>query len=201
MIKGYYFITDASLSLKGNLNDVEMAVEAGTKIIQYRNKKAETRELFEGAVGLMKKCTNTLFIINDRIDIALAVDADGAHLGQEDMPYKVARKLLGKDKILGITVHNIEEANEAYRAGADYLAVSPVFKTKTKHDAGKPIGLELIKDIKKNMNIHVVAIGGIDLTNAPSVISAGADSLCAISSVITKEDVKKEIEKFQELFK
>lgn len=201
MIKGYYFITDASLSLKGNLNDVDMAVEAGTKIIQYRNKKAETRELFEEATELMKKCTNALFIINDRIDVALAIDADGVHLGQEDMPYKTARKLLGKDKILGITVHNIEEANEAYRAGANYLAVSPIYKTKTKHDAGKPIGLELIKSIKKDLNIPVVAIGGIDLTNAVEVISAGADSLCAISAVITKDNVKKEIEKFQELFK
>lgn len=201
MIKGYYFITDASLSLKGNLNDVDMAVQAGTKIIQYRNKKAQTRELFEEATELMKKCINSLFIVNDRIDVALALDADGVHLGQEDMPYRAARKLLGKDKILGITVHNIDEANEAYRAGANYLAVSPIYKTKTKHDAGKPIGLELIESIKKDLNIPVVAIGGIDLTNAVEVISAGADSLCAISAVITKDDVKKEIEKFQELFK
>ncbi|MCB4792862.1 MAG: thiamine phosphate synthase [Elusimicrobia bacterium] len=199
-MKGYYFITDASLSLKGNLNDVEMAVAAGTRIVQYRNKEGSTKELLEEATLLIKKCTNKLFIINDRIDIALAIDADGVHLGQDDMPYKIARKLLGKDKIIGITVHGMEEAMESYRAGANYLAVSPVYKTKTKHDAGKPLGVELIKKIKKEMPVPVVAIGGIDLANAAEVVSAGADAICAISSVITKPNVKEEIEKFQKFF-
>ena len=200
-MKGYYFITDSSLSRSGNISDVKNALKAGVKVIQYRDKHASTKEMFEEALKLKKLCKDAIFLINDRIDIALAVEADGVHIGNDDMPYGVARRLLGKKKIIGVTVHNVKEAVEAQKLGADYLGVSPIFSTDTKKDAGIPVGVELIKKIKKCISIPIIAIGGINLSNASGVIQADADGLCAISAVVTRSNVKREIEKFQELFK
>lgn len=200
MLRGYYFITDASLSLAGNRSDVKNAVAAGVAVVQYRNKLVNVRQAFDEALELKSFCKGVKFIINDRLDLALAVDADGLHLGNDDLPYAQARRLLGKRKIIGITVHNLKEAKVAAVQGADYLGVSPIFPTETKKDAGEPGGLRLIRQVKSNVSIPVVAIGGINLTNAPKVIQAGADALCAISAVITKPDVAKEISRFQELF-
>jgi thiamine-phosphate pyrophosphorylase len=200
-VRGYYFITDSKLSLAGNFNDVSMAVACGVRVVQYRNKNAKTREMYEEAVRLREICRDTLFLINDRVDIALAVNADGVHLGQSDMPCGAARKLLGEEKIIGITVHNLAEAVQAESIGADYLGVSPIFQTATKPDAGKPAGISLIEEIRAIVKIPLIAIGGIDHANAMDVIRAGADGLCAISSVVAKEDVKAEIKKFQDSFR
>jgi len=199
-MRGFYFITDARLSSAGNISDVRNAMAAKVKIIQYRDKQASTKEMYEEAVQLRRICKNVTFLINDRIDIALSADADGVHLGQDDLPYATARKLLGKKKIIGVTVHSVEEAQEAQRLGADYVSISPIFATKTKIDAGIPKGITLIKKIREYISIPIVAIGGLNLSNAAEVIKAGADGLCAISVVVTKRDVKAEIEKFQELF-
>jgi thiamine-phosphate pyrophosphorylase len=169
--------------------------------VQYRNKYASAEEMYEEALQLRKLCKNVTFLVDDRIDIALAVGADGVHLGQDDLPYGIARRLLGKKKIIGLTVHNLSEARKAQGLGADYISVSPIFKTATKKDAGIPVGLHLIEKIKRQIKIPVIAIGGINLSNAQDVIRSGADGLCAISAVVTKNDVKREIEKFQELFK
>ena len=200
-MKGYYFITDSKLSRAGNFNDVSMAVACGVSVVQYRNKNAKTREMYEEAVCLREICRDTLFLINDRVDIALAVNADGVHLGQSDMPCEAARRLLGEEKIIGITVHNLAEAVQAESIGADYLGVSPIFQTATKPDAGKPSGITLIEDIRAIVDIPLIAIGGIDHSNAIDVIRAGADGLCAISSVVAKEDVSAEIKKFQDSFR
>lgn len=198
--RGYYFITDASLSRAGNLRDVQNAVSCGVAAVQYRNKEGSTRQMLEEARAIRALCTDALFLVNDRIDIALAAGADGVHIGQDDMPFETARKLLGKDRIIGLTVHTVEEANEAERLGADYVGVSPIFSTATKKDAGKPAGLTLIEDVRKRVRIPVVAIGGINLGNAASVIGAGAHGLCAISCVVGSTDVAGEIRKFQTLF-
>ncbi|MFH1368465.1 MAG: thiamine phosphate synthase [Elusimicrobiota bacterium] len=200
-LKGYYFITDAGLSRKGNINDVREAVKAGACAVQYRNKEGNTEELIREAAALKSLCGAVPFIVNDRVDVALAVNADGVHLGQDDTSYGKARGLLGRMKAVGITVHDVKEALEAERMGADYLGVSPIFATGTKPDAGAPAGLELIKAVKKDVKIPVVAIGGINLDNASEVIAAGADSLCAISAVVAGGDVKAEIEKFLKLFR
>jgi thiamine-phosphate pyrophosphorylase len=199
-VKGYYFITDSNLSRAGNVSDVKQAEACGVRVVQYRNKNAETLEMYKEALRLREICRNAAFLINDRIDIALAVDADGVHLGQSDMPYKAAREMLGPDKIIGITVHNLAEALEAEVLGADYLGVSPIFSTKTKTDAGKPAGIVLIEEIREKVDIPLIAIGGINLANAPEVVSAGADGVCAISAVVAKENVSEAIRKFQELF-
>jgi thiamine-phosphate pyrophosphorylase len=200
MIKGYYFITDAYISLAGNVPDVKDAVAAGVTVVQYRDKKKSTKDMKEEALVLRRICKDVIFLINDSVDIALYVEADGVHLGSDDLPYSTARRLLGDKKIIGMTVHNLEEALEAQRLGADYLGVSPIFSTNTKSDAGKPVGAGLIKEIKKQVSLPIIAIGGITLGNASRVMQAGADGLCAISAVITKQDVKAEISKFQALF-
>lgn len=199
-MKGYYFVTDSSLSRRGNISDVRKAVSAGACAVQYRDKSEAASSLYKQALALRKICKGVPFIINDRVDLCLAVAADGVHLGQDDMPCKMARRILGKNKIIGVTVHNIEQAIEAKRSGADYLAVSPVFQTMTKKDAGRPVGLSLIKKIKRKLRIPVVAIGGINLKNADSVIRAGADAICAISAVVTGFDAAREINKFNQLF-
>jgi thiamine-phosphate pyrophosphorylase len=198
---GFYFITDASLSRSGNISDCKNALLAKVRFVQYREKHLNTKEMYEEALVLRKLCKKSVFLVNDRIDIALAVNADGVHLGRYDLPYRIARKLLGKKKIIGVTVHNAKQAKEAQRLGADYLGVSPIFATSTKQDAGKPIGTSLLKKIRKEVSIPIVAIGGINLLNARAVIDAGSSGLCAISAVVTKRDVKREIEKFQDLFK
>ena len=199
-MKGYYFITDSGLSRAGNISDVMKAAACGIEVVQYRNKNAETREMYDEALRLREICRDLTFLINDRIDIALAVDADGVHLGQSDMPCTAARKLLGREKVIGVTVHNLSEALEAERLGADYLGVSPIFKTATKTDAGKPAGITLIEEIRQQVDIPLIAIGGIDHSNAPAVVRAGADGLCAISCVVASSDVAAQIKRFQDLF-
>lgn len=201
LLRGYYFITDSKLSRAGNISDVKNALKAKVAIVQYREKYKSTAQMYREAIGLRRICKNAIFLINDRVDIALSVDADGVHLGSDDLPYVVARKLLGKKRIIGLTVHSVKEAKKAQRSGADYIGVAPVFATKTKADAGRPAGISLLRNIRKSVSIPVVAIGGINLSNAKSVIDSGADSLCAISAVVTKPDTRKEIEKFQELFR
>ncbi len=201
-MKGYYFITDSKLSRAGNLSDVLQAVSCGVEVVQYRNKNRETRQMYEEAMRLREICrdSGSIFLINDRVDIALATDADGVHLGQSDMPCPAARKLLGPERIIGVTVHSLAEALQAESMGADYLGVSPIFQTATKPDAGKPAGITLIEEIRAQVEIPLIAIGGINHSNAGEVVRAGADGLCAISCVVAKENVRDEILKFQEIF-
>jgi thiamine-phosphate pyrophosphorylase len=199
-VKGFYFITDSRISRRGNISDVKNAIAAGVKVVQYREKFLDERSMYAEAFSLRTICKNIVFIINNRVDLALAVNADGVHLGQDDLPYTAARKLLGRKKIIGLTVHSIKEARQAQEAGADYIGVSPIFATGTKADAGKPLGTKLLNEIRQTVKIPIVAIGGITLSNAKEVISSGADCLCAISAVVTKANVKKEIIKFQETF-
>jgi thiamine-phosphate pyrophosphorylase len=199
-VRGYYFITAAALSRAGNLSDVGAAVAAGVRVVQYRQKQGSTRELVAEARQLRQLCRRIRFLVNDRVDLALEVGADGVHLGQEDMPYSEARKLMGPDKIIGVTVHTVAEALAAQAAGADYLGVSPIFATATKADAGAPTGVALLAEIRRQVTLPLVAIGGITLAKAPAVIAAGADAVCAITAVVTRPEVKAEINKFQELF-
>ena len=181
----FYFITDRELSGKSEVEQVREAIQGGSNIIQYRDKKSSKETLLRVASELKRICDekNAIFIVNDHVDIANIVDADGVHIGQSDMAYKQARALL-KDKIIGVTVHNIAEAVETEMVGADYLGVSPIFETTTKKDAGKPLGVALLMEVKKSVRIPVIAIGGINTDNVDLVIEAGADSVCAISATV-----------------
>ena len=199
-MKGYYFITDCRLSRAGNARDVEQALAAGVRVVQHRDKHADTAVMIEEARMLRRICREALFLINDRVEVALAVEADGVHLGQEDLHYREARRLLGEHKIIGITVNTLEQALEAASLGADYLGVSPIFATQTKPDAGEPAGLSLLREIRCRVSLPLIAIGGITLHNAPAVIEAGADGICAISAVVTQPDVREAVAEFQKLF-
>jgi len=194
---GFYLVTDSGLSRRGTFSDVEQAVRAGYGIIQYREKHKNTREMIIEAGKLKDICgERAVFLVNDRVDVTLAVDADGVHIGQDDMPFEKARELLGCGKIIGVTVHDVEEAIEAEKAGADYIGVSPVFETGTKKDAGKACGLSMVKEVRKRVKLPIVAIGGITRENVSSVIRAGADIAVAISAVICSDDVQKMTEDF-----
>ena len=193
----FYLVTDSRFSKKGTFSDVKEAVEAGCQIIQYREKNKSTKKMIYEASEIKRICrNNTKFLVNDRIDIALAVDAEGVHLGQNDMPIEIARKLLGEDKIIGLTVHNVDEAIEAETKGADYVGLGPIFDTTTKKDAGEGIGTDKIREVKNSIRIPVVAIGGINMDNCESVIQNGADCLVAIYAVLGSDDVKSETKNF-----
>jgi thiamine-phosphate pyrophosphorylase len=157
--------------------------------------------LYKEARELKSLCKDAKFIVNDRVDIALAIDADGVHVGRDDLPVKVVRYLLGPDKILGVTVRDLEEAVQAEKEGADYLGVGPVYYTSTKKDAGPPAGIQLILNVRNVCRLPVVAIGGITLENADEVIKAGADMICAVSATVAEPDVGKAVSDFQKLFK
>jgi thiamine-phosphate pyrophosphorylase len=196
-----YFITDSRLTRKTVLEDAKAALKAGVKIIQYREKNKSTSDMIKEADKIKKLClkNNTLLIINDRVDIALAVDADGVHLGDDDMPYHTTRKILGNKKIIGLTVHNLREAAEAQKAGADYIGASPIFETRTKPDAGAPSGIKFIQKVKKTIKIPFVAIGGINESNVADVLKSGAKSVAIISAIISSPDVEKECRKFRDI--
>jgi thiamine-phosphate pyrophosphorylase len=195
---GLYFITDRNLTRKSIVDDVISALKAGVKVIQYREKELSTKEMYQEA-KVIRELTyknDALFIINDRIDISLAVDADGIHIGQDDMPFEKAREILGQDKIIGLTVHNVDEAMVGESLMADYLGVSPIFATNTKKDAGKPAGIKLIEDIKEKVNIPLVAIGGINLSNVGQILETGVKNVAVISAIVASDDVELECKKF-----
>lgn len=185
---GICFITDNKYCELPIFEVVNLVLKAGVRFIQLREKDKTRRQIYEEALRL-RELTRTFgatLIINDHADIALAVDADGVHLGQEDLPLKEARKIMGK-KIIGISTHNLEQAKEAENGGADYIGFGPVFHTTTKN-AGAPKGVDNLKIIKENVSIPVIAIGGITLHNIKSVIDAGADSV-AVATAICKGDI------------
>ncbi|MCE5249910.1 thiamine phosphate synthase [bacterium] len=198
----YYLVTDSRLSRRGTLGDVREALRAGCRIVQYREKDSDTKTVVEEAAAIGELCRGrAVFIVNDRIDVALAVGADGVHIGQEDMPFGIARRLLGPDRIIGLTVHDVAESMEAERLGADYVGLSPIFETGTKKDAGKACGVAMIRAVKERVAIPVVAIGGINKANIAGVIGAGADAACAISAVLCADDVFAETAAFREIIR
>jgi thiamine-phosphate pyrophosphorylase len=187
-----YLVTDRDiLQRRDLLKAVELAVKGGVTLVQLREKNISSREFYNLAVA-MKKLTASLhvpLIINDRLDIALAANADGLHIGQDDLPLMQARSLLGKNKILGYSVSTVAEAVYGQEHGADYLGAGTVFPTGNKSDACEPIGLESLKKIKEAVSIPVVGIGGISAANARSVKETGVDGISVISAVLGKEDI------------
>jgi thiamine-phosphate pyrophosphorylase len=195
-----YLVTDRSFLNNKSIKDaVEEAIKGGVTIVQVREKDVSSREFYEVALEV-KEITdkyNIPLIINDRIDIAQAVDASGVHLGQSDLPLKFARNILGKDKIIGISVGNVEEAKEAEKDGADYVGIGTIFFTGTKKDIKTPIGIEGLTEIVKSINIPSVAIGGINQQNAKDVLNSGTDGVAVVSAILQKEDITKAAEEFR----
>jgi len=186
-----YVITDETIS--GVLSHAEIArraIDGGADVIQLRDKACGCRELLR--IGRVLRTitmkTGTLFIINDRLDIALACRADGVHLGQDDIHADVARQIAPPGFIIGISVGSVDEALKAEQDGADYIALSPLFSTGSKNDAGPGLGLDLLREIRMNVTIPVIAIGGIRPDNVGDVIAAGADGVAVISAVVGSRD-------------
>ena len=186
-----YLVTDRALSLgRSNLEVIQAAVRGGVTVVQLREKEATTKEFYQEGVKIKGylKAGNIPLIINDRIDITLALDADGVHLGQEDMPIDVARKILGPEKIIGASVFTPEEAKIAEALGADYLGLSPIFITQTKPELIQHLGTEGIPLLKEAVQIPVVGIGSINLGNAYEAVKAGLDGVAVVSAICSQED-------------
>ena len=198
-----YLVTDRSL-LQGRklLDEVRKAVKGGVSMVQLREKEASSREFYELAQTLQTELRElgVPLLINDRLDIALAVDADGLHLGQDDLPLPVARSLLGREKIIGLSINKREEAQEGERMGADYLGVSPVFSTPTKNDAPPATGLEFLASLRQEIKIPLVAIGGINKENLKMIKETGADGAAVISALMGTSDIEGEARKLRQIW-
>jgi thiamine-phosphate pyrophosphorylase len=171
------------------------AASAGVRFFQYRNKSGSKKSIYDAARLLAQAArkAGVLFLVNDHADIAAAVDADGVHLGQDDLPIEAARKLLGGHGIIGISTHSREQAIAAEASGADYIGFGPIFVTSTK-DAGSTQGIEALASIKKTVSIPVIAIGGINHTNVQIVMKTGADGAAVVSAILSAPDIKQSAE-------
>ncbi|MFA5902727.1 MAG: thiamine phosphate synthase [Desulfobacula sp.] len=190
-MKGIYLVTDEAACKGKSLESVvASAVRAGICCVQLREKNAGTSLFLQKAQALLAilKPARIPLIINDRVDIALASGADGVHLGQSDMPYAHARRLMGPEALIGLSVETWEDVEKTQNLGVDYLGVSPVFSTPTKTDTKDPWGLDGLQKIRKFSRHPLVAIGGIDASNAGEILSAGADSLAVVSAICSEKD-------------
>lgn len=190
---GVYLILDRKLcGTRDPLKLAEEAIIGGVDVIQLRDKESPLKKIVEVAHGLreLARKRNVSFIVNDRVDIALAVDAHGVHLGEDDLPLNLAKQILGKDKVIGVSTHNLAQAKEAEKMGADYISVGAIFPTQTKSDA-LVVSVDLIRQIEaNNTRIPFVAIGGINLDNVEEVIRAGAKMIAVGRAILGREDVR-----------
>lgn len=187
-----YLVSDRDV-LKGRdlCEAIEASIKGGVRLVQLREKDTSSLDFYNLAVAVKKIADkyNVPLIINDRIDIALAVDAAGVHVGQSDIPAKVARKIIGEDKILGISAATLEEAKLAEAEGADYLGIGAVFPTDTKKDA-RSVSIELLGEIKKSLTVPVVGIGGINEDNAELLKESKIDGIAVVSAILGKENIE-----------
>ncbi|MDO8426591.1 MAG: thiamine phosphate synthase [Deltaproteobacteria bacterium] len=192
-VKGLYAIIDTSYApLEGLEKTASLIIEGGAKILQLRSKGTASGQVLEACRKLRRITLDNgaIFIVNDRVDIAIACGADGVHLGQEDIPLTDARSLLGASAIIGVSTHNTKEAKEAEASGADYISFGPVFPTKTKADAQSPKGLEGLKEIRKSVRLPIVAIGGVTEERLMDVLNSGADGAAIISDILASGDIR-----------
>ena len=196
-----YLVTDNSADEERFLNTIEEAILGGVSIVQIREKTAETVDFYNLALKVKEITTkyNIPLIINDRVDVALAIDADGVHVGQSDMPCDVTRKLIGENKILGVSAATVSEAKKAEMDGADYIGVGAVFPTKTKKDVESVSKKELI-EIVNSIDIPAVAIGGINLDNASQLKDTGIAGLSVVSVIMSSDNPKLNSKKLLNIF-
>ena len=199
---GLYALT-SELHSQGRSN-IEVASEilaCGVPILQYREKSKKVRQMYEECQVLrtMTQQYGALFIINDHLDLALAVGADGVHIGQDDLPLSKVREIVGPDLLIGVSTHSPEQANAAVSGGADYIGVGPLFATKTKIDVCQPVGLDYLEYIVKNLAIPFVAIGGIKENNLAEVIKAGARTVALVTEIVGDPDIASKIKRLQRI--
>lgn len=196
---GLYLVSDRDI-LKGRdfIKSLEEAILGGVTIVQLREKDATSLEFYNLAVQVKELTSqyNIPLIINDRLDIALAVDAEGVHVGQDDLPANIVRGILGEDKIVGVSTATIEEAKKAIEDGADYIGVGALFPTDTKTNA-RSVTLDMLKYIKENVSIPVVGIGGINENNIKAVMDTGIDGVAIVSAILGKENIREATEELR----
>ena len=196
-----YPITDTRLTRLSHAEQVEKLIGGGARFIQLREKYASPKEFYEDAKSAIEiaRQNSAKIIINDRVDIALALRADGVHLGQDDLPPEKARKILGENAIIGFSTHSVKQAIEAVRLPVDYVAIGPVFATQTKENADEIVGIEGVRQVREAIkDFPLVAIGGITTENFREIFEAGADSLAVIKAVLSPpEKIAENLQRFQ----
>jgi len=199
-----YLVTDRSLSKgRSTLEIVKAGVAGGVTCVQLREKNCSTLEFIEEALtvkGYLKK-NHIPLIINDRVDVAQAIGADGVHLGQTDMPLMMAQDILKGSMVIGISAESLEDAILADKNGADYIGVSPIFSTPTKTDTAPPLGLEGLKEISMAVKLPKIAIGGLNRENAGEVIINGADGIAVVSAIVSANDPQKAAKELSDIIK
>jgi len=191
-VQGLYVVTDDTLMAgRGHVEIARAALEGGASLIQLRDKRRDAGELLPIARELQALCGRfgALFVVNDRVDLAVSAGADGVHLGQTDLPVREARQMLGPGKLIGISVENVEQVLAAEADGADYLGVGPIYGSATKLDAGDAVGTEQLVRFREASTLPIVAIGGINLARVPDTLAAGADSVAVIGAVVLAEEM------------
>jgi thiamine-phosphate pyrophosphorylase len=186
-----HVLTDTELQPRfTHVELTKMAIKGGADTIQFRQKTGATREMIDVCREMKRLCTdaNITFIVNDRVDVAIASEADGVHLGHDDFPIPLARKLIGEARIIGGSAVTLEEARECFSEGADYIGFGPVYPTTSKDDAGTVTGIALLEKVVKAVSIPIIAIGGLTVENTPEVIRAGARGIAVISAVCCQEN-------------
>jgi len=186
-----HILTDTALQSRfSHVELTRLAIQGGADTIQFRQKIESTREMIKIAQQIKQMCTDSgvAFIINDRVDVAIASDADGVHLGQDDFPLPLARKLMGESKILGGSAATLAEARKCFTEGADYIGFGPVYPTTSKEDAGPVTGIDLLKQVVEIIPLPIIAIGGVSVENIPEVIQAGTHGIAVISAVCCQEN-------------
>jgi len=199
MLNRLYIILDPSVYPDRPLVEVlTIAAEAGASLFQYRNKTASMKEAYVEALALRQAAAKArvIFIVNDRCDLALAVDADGVHLGQGDLPLDTARKVMGPDKLIGISTHNADQVIEASVGKPDYLGFGPIFKPGSKQDHDPLVGLEGLRAIRKLTSLPVFAIGGIQIEQVEAVMHSGVDGVAVISAILKATDIRAAVRTF-----
>jgi thiamine-phosphate pyrophosphorylase len=196
-----YVILDAALVTVPETECAEKLAAAGVRLLQYRNKRASARELFESSKRLSSLLISkgVTFVVNDRADVAAAAEASGVHVGQEDLRVEAARSVIGEGKLLGISTHSMEQFKDAATASADYVAVGPVFSTSTKANPDPVVGIEFVRRVRPLTDKPIVAIGGITLERAAEVVRAGADSVAVISDILLASDPGQRARQYIEL--
>jgi thiamine-phosphate pyrophosphorylase len=198
-LSGLYIILDPSVCPDRPLTEVLTAsAEAGALLFQYRNKTASMKAAYTEALALRQAAAEAgvLFIVNDRCDLALAVDADGVHLGQEDLPLDLARKVMGPDKLIGISTHNLDQVREAGAGKPDYLGFGPIFKPGSKQDHDPVVGIEGLQAMRGLTSLPVFAIGGIQVDHVEEAMKTGADGVAVISAILRAADIRAAVRKF-----
>jgi thiamine-phosphate pyrophosphorylase len=191
LLRGLYLILDPIVAGSLSLTDlVKTALATGVRLFQLRKKTPHAGEFYDLAVQCCElvRASGGTFIVNDRVDVAQAVGADGVHLGQEDLPLADARAILGPDKLIGISTHNLKQALEADAGGADYIGFGPIFPTTTKEHPAPVVGIAGLREVRVKVRLPIVAIGGIKAKNVREVVAAGADCVAVISAVLAAPD-------------